>query len=137
MADWIVPHEQGTDKAPSGRHLAVPTEQVRRNKRLIIPRNQRPKGLGAKVFVLQTRKGPVLAQRLKQYARYQGPTLKGGPTRRRKSLGRTALMILYGLEPKARIRKQPTFFPPIQKVADRRLNANVRTEVARALATMK
>jgi hypothetical protein len=118
-ADWLLPHEEGKDKEPrSGQHLAVPTDQVRRNKRLIIPRGQRPKGLGSKVFMLQTRHGPVLAQRLKRGKR------KG-------------IVVLYGLERKVRIRKRPTFYPPIQKVVQRRLNFNVQREVEKALRTMR
>src|SRR5690349_11542675 len=38
MADWMERHETGTDKASiEGKSIAVPTDQVRRNKRFIIP----------------------------------------------------------------------------------------------------
>jgi hypothetical protein len=63
-ADWLQIHEDGGIKHAKGGRLAIPTENVRRNKRLIIPRNQRPKGLAGKAFVLMTKKGPVLAQRI-------------------------------------------------------------------------
>lgn len=118
-ADWIEPHETGKDKAPiKGRHVAVPTDQVRRNKRMIIPRGQRPPGLGGKAFVLQTKKGPVLAQRITRGKR------KG-------------LVVLYGLETKVRIRKRPTFAEPIEKVVKRRGERTIGESIDQALATMR
>jgi hypothetical protein len=118
MADWLEPHETGKDKQARGGQVAVPTENVRRNKRLIIPRGQRPKGLGSKAFVLQTKHGPVLAQRISR-----------GP--------RKGLVVLYGLERSVRIRKQSTFYEPIQKVVRRRLEHNVKRGIAHAFATAR
>ena len=117
-ADWLEPHETGRDKTARGGNVAVPTENVRRNKRMIIPRGQRPRGLGAKVFVLQTKNGPVLAQRI--------------------SRGKNAgIRILYGLERSVRIRKQSTFYAPIDRVVRRNLNRNVAEGITRAFATMR
>jgi hypothetical protein len=119
MADWLLPHEEGKDKAPiSGSNIAVPTENIRRNKRLIIPRGQRPRGLGAKVFILKTKHGPVLAQRLKRGAR------KG-------------LVVLYGLERKVHIKKQSTFYEPIERVVNKNLGKNIDAGITRAIATMR
>lgn len=117
-ADFIIPHVTGQDKTARGGNVAVPTENVRRNKRLIIQKGQRPKGLGAKAFVIQTRKGPVLVQRIT----------------RGKNKG---LRVLYGLEKKVRIRKQPIFHEPIEKVLKANLNRNVAAGIARAFATMR
>jgi hypothetical protein len=117
-ADWLIPHEEGKDKRAKDGRVAVPTDQVRRNKRLIIPRGQRPKGLGAKVFEMQTKRGKVLAQRLKR-----------GP--------RKGLVILYGLESRVRIERQSTFFDPIKKVVSRRLGKNIANGIRHALATAK
>lgn len=117
-ADWLEPHETGRDKTPRGGNLAVPTEAVRRNKRMIIPKAQRPKGLAAKAFVLQTKHGPVLAQRL----------VRGK---------RKGLIILYGLEPRVKIRKRSTFREPIEKVVSRHLKDNIRNGIANALRTMR
>jgi hypothetical protein len=118
-ADWIDRHETGTDKAPtSGRHVVVPTDQVRRNKRLIIPRGQRPPGLGTKAFVLQTKNGPVLAQRITRGKR------KG-------------LIVLYGLENKVKIRKVEVFEKPIEKVVGRRGQRIIEQSIVEALATMR
>lgn len=118
LADWLEPHETGTDKHARGGRVAVPTDQVRRNKRLIIPRGQRPKGLAAKAFVLQTKRGPVLAQRL----------MKGK---------RKGLIVLYGLEKTVKIKKNSTFYEPLEKVVKRRLHDNIRDGIKFALATMK
>jgi hypothetical protein len=100
------------------RTAAVPTDAVRRNKRLIIPRAQRPKGLGAKVFVLQSKHGPVLVQRIT----------------RGKNKG---LRVLYGLERRVRIRKRSTFYEPIERTVKRNLNRNVINGINRAFATMR
>lgn len=118
LADWLEPHETGRNKTPRGANLAVPTDQVRRNKRAIIARAQRPKGLADKVFVLQTKRGPVLAQRIKKGKR------KG-------------LVVLYGLEKQVRIRKQSTFYEPIDRVVRARLDRNVAEGITRAFATMR
>jgi hypothetical protein len=118
-ADWIERHETGTDKSPrEGHDIAVPTDQVRRNKRFIIPRGQRPKGLGSKAFVLQTKHGPVLAQRITRGKR------KG-------------LIILYGLERKVKIKKVDVFEKPIEKVVGRRGQRIIEQSIVEALATMR
>ena len=117
-ADWLEPHETGSDKTPRGKNLAVPTENVRRTKRMVIPRGQRPRGLGAKAFVMQTRRGPVLAERVT----------------RGKNKG---IRILYGLEKRVKIRKQSTFSEPIRKTVDRKLRKNINDSIAQALRTMR
>lgn len=117
-ADWLVPHEEGVDKRAQSGHLAVPTDQVRRTKRMIIPRGQRPKGLGEKVFRLRTKHGEVLAQRLKRGTR------KG-------------LIVLYGLEPSVKIKRQSTFYEPIKKVVDERLRRNIADGIRFAMATRR
>ena len=116
-ADWLEAHEEGTDKTGQGR-LVVPTDQVRRNKRMIIPRGQRPKGLASKAFILETKKGPVLAQRL----------MKGK---------RKGLIILYGLEKTVKIKKRSTFHEPIKKVVKSNLSDNIRNGIKMAFATAK
>lgn len=117
-ADWLEPHETGKDKTGRGGRIAVPTDQVRRNKRMIIPRGQRPKGLAGKIFEMQTRRGPVLAQRLTRGKR------KG-------------LIVLYGLERSVRIKRQSTFYTPIEKVVRQKLKGNVRDGIAHAFATAR
>jgi len=118
LADWLEPHEEGRDKTGRGGSVAVPTDQVRRNKRDIIPRGQRPKGLGPKAFKLMTKRGMVLAQRI-----HKGK--------------RKGLIVLFGLEKTVRIKKRSTFREPIQKVVDRRLRHNIFEGIRFAMATRK
>lgn len=118
LADWIEPHETGKDKTARGGNVAVPTENVRRNKRLIIPKAQRPRGMGDKLFVMQTRRGPVLAQRVT----------------RGKNKG---IRILYGLEKQVKIKKNSTFYEPIEKVVKGRLKQNIAAGIRFAMATRK
>ncbi len=118
-ADFLRRHEDGTDKtARGGGNVAVPTENVRRNKRLIIPKGQRPKGLGPKVFVMQTRRGPVLAQRITK-GRNKG------------------IKVLYGLEKQVAIKKQSTFEDPIRKVVKSNLKPNIAAGIRFAMATRR
>lgn len=118
-AGFLRPHEEGTAKTPlSGKSIAVPTENVRRNKRLIIPRGQRPKGLGGKAFVLETKHGPVLAQRITR-----------GP--------RKGLVVLYGLEPSVRIKKRSTFNEPARKAAKQHGPRFINEGIHYALKTAK
>lgn len=117
-ADWLEPHEEGRDKTGRGGDLAIPTQEVRRNKRDIISRANRPKGLGPKAFKLMTRRGPVLAQRMKRGSR------KG-------------LIILFGLEKTVKIKQRSTFYKPIKHIVDKNLKENIRSGVMKAFATMK
>jgi hypothetical protein len=117
-ADWLLLHEEGGDKHGRGGSLAVPTDEVRRTKRMIIPRGQRPKGLGAKAFKLMTKRGPVLAQRITRGKR------KG-------------LIILYGLEKSVHIKKRPTFYGPGQAAVNKFLERNVNKSISQALADIK
>jgi len=117
-ADWLEPHETGRDKTARSGRVAVPTDQVRRNKRQIIPQAQRPRGLKGKAFLIQTRKGPVLAQRIRR-----------GP--------RKGLVVLYGLESHVKIRKQSTFYEPIDKVVRRRGRAIIDREIGNAFQNMR
>lgn len=126
QADWLEIHEKGGTKTARGNgSLAIPTENVRRNKRQIIPRAQRPAALrGKNTFVMKTSKGRVLFQRFKRAV----GTYNGRPTK---------LKALYNLEPRARIRKQSTFFDPIDAVVKRRLRDNINDGLRKAFATMK
>jgi hypothetical protein len=117
-ADWL--HEEARKKEPlrSGGLLAIPTAQVRRTKRDIIQRSQRPKALAGKAFRLKTRNGPVLAK-------WQGR----GKNKK--------LVVLYRLKPSARIRKQSTLVEPTVKVFEKRFDKVFEQQLRRALATAK
>lgn len=119
-ADWLTGHEEGEDKRPTrlGGNLAIPTEDVRRTKRDIIQRGQRPRALAGKAFVLKTRNGPVLAK-------WQGR----GKNKR--------LVILYRLKSHARIRKQSTVVAPTVKVFEKRFNPAFEQQLRKAIATAR
>lgn len=119
QADWLEIHEQGGTKTARGGRLAIPTENVRRNKRQIIARANRPSALrGKRTFIIKTSKGDVLYQR-----KYYGK--------------RSVIVPLYNLEPRARIKKQSTFFDPIERIVKKNLHRNIEMEVRKALATMR
>lgn len=113
-ADWLALHEKSGTKTPKGRSLAVPTENVRRTKRQLITRAQRPKNL-KRAFVIKTRSGPVLFQRK----------------------NKRLIVALYNLEPKGRIRKASTVVEPTVKVAARRFGSNFGIALKKALETTR
>lgn len=117
-ADWLAIHEKGGDKTPrSGSSIAVPTAEVRRNKRMIIAKAQRPNALRDKrTFVLNTKNGRVLFQR-----KFKGK--------------RSKIVALYNLEPRVKVKKQSTFYEPIQEVVKKKLKDNIRDGIAKAFAT--
>lgn len=118
-ADWLNLHEEGGTKKPAGRNLAIPTQNVRRTKRDLIQKSQRPKALrGKRTFVLQTKNGPVLYQRKGKGKRSQ-------------------IVALYRLKPSARIKKQSTVAEPTLRVFGRRFDAIFERELTKALATAR
>lgn len=56
-APWMQMQETGGNKLPRRQHIALPTEQVRRSKKDLILKSQRPGALGAKLFHLKTDEG--------------------------------------------------------------------------------
>lgn len=118
-ADWLVLHEEGGTKKPAGSSLAIPTRNVRRTKRDMIRRTQRPKALrGKRTFVLPTKNGPVLFQR------------KGRGKR-------STVTALYRLKPSARIRRQSTVVEPTARVFERRFDAVFEGQLRRAFRTAR
>ncbi|HEY0545305.1 MAG TPA: hypothetical protein VGC91_08025 [Pyrinomonadaceae bacterium] len=118
-ADWLTLHETGGTKTPTGNAIAIPTENVRRTKRDIIQKSQRPGALrGKRDIVLMTRNGPVLFQR-----------------RGRK--GNTKLVPLYRLEPRAKIKKESTLVEPTEKIVQTKLGDNFYKALQNALATAR
>ena len=64
-APWMQLQESGGTKSPKGRHLAIPTTNVRRTKRDLISKPQRPQALGSKAFHIKTKAGAeMLAMRI-------------------------------------------------------------------------
>jgi hypothetical protein len=118
LADWLEKHETGGVKMPKGTHVSIPQWKIRpRGSTKKIMTQQRVKALLAsgKAFVFESEKGPVVA--------------------REGRVGR--LEILYGLERSVKIRKQSTFYEPINKVVRQRLNRNIKDGIAFALRTMR
>lgn len=130
-ADWLVPHETGATKTPHGRaRFAVPTEAVGRGGRRI-PASRKPRNL-KNSFVLQTKRGPVLFQRLygNRAGKFTARKIKRGGTG-------TQIVPMYGLEGSVKIKKRSTFYEPIRKVCEKRLAEEVREGIHNALRTMR
>jgi hypothetical protein len=117
--DALEKFETGKDKTPRGAHLAIPTGNVRRNKRQIIQRSQRPGALrGKRTFVIPTRSGPVLFQR-----KYKGK--------------RSRVIALYNLETRARIRKNSPVIEPALKSIRANLNKNFLESLDQAMKSAR
>lgn len=97
-ADWLVLHAEGGTKTARGR-IAIPTAEVKRSKRDIITRANRPRNVKGS-FLIHTSKGDAIAVR------------KGKGKRSR-------LVILYWLEKQAKIKKVFDFYEIGKKVYDR------------------
>jgi hypothetical protein len=113
-ADWLALHETGGTKTPQGQHLAVPTDNVRRTKRQIITRSQRPRNL-KRSFVIQTAHGPVLFQRK----------------------NKKTIVALYDLEPRVKIKKESTVIAPTIETVQKRFDAIFEKNLANAVKTAK
>lgn len=135
-ADWIEPHERGGMKKARGGNVAIPQPFIRpKGSTKKIVSRLKPRNL-KRTFVLKTKSGPVLYQRVKSYAKHQGPTLSGKVTRRRTRTG-SDIQAVYAFERGVRIRKQSTFYEPIEKVVKRRLGRNIDDGLVKAFATMR
>jgi hypothetical protein len=116
-ADWL--HEETRPKIPFGNYIAIPTKNVRRSKRDIIQKGQRPKNL-RRAFVIKTRK--------------QGVAML---FQRRGRGKRSEIVAMYKLIPRALIRKQSTLVEPTVKVFERRFDKVFESQLRRALATAR
>lgn len=119
-ADWLKPHEEGEDKVPAGEFLAIPSSNVRRTKRDIVQKSQRPKALrGKRDVVLPLKKGGF------------------GLFQRRGKGKRSRLVFLYRLTRRARIRRQPTFVPPVVRTFEREFDRTFERNLREAIRTAK
>lgn len=128
-APWMRLHETGGIKTAPGKRLAVPFEEkqgsrpgvvfgVKRSKKDLIPKSQTPSGLGGKAFKIKGSKGDLLAIR----------------TGRGK---RSVLRIMYGLEPKANIKKRLQFAETAQQVVAQVWRKNFEEAIDYALRTAR
>jgi len=128
-APWMQLQETGGIKRAQGKRLAVPFEQktgnrpgvvfgVKRTKRDLIMKSQKPQALGSKAFVIKGRRGDLLATR----------TGKGK---------RSVLRILYGLETQANVPARLRFAETAQEVVDRGWRRTFEEAIAFALRTSR
>lgn len=119
-APWLTKFLRGAPggievNLPRGKFLAVPTVNVKRTKRDLIKKGQRPRDFMGKSDVLlplKSGKGFVLFQYVK------GPVPRGVfASRTRNKSGR--LVAMYILTPIARIRQRDIFLGPARKIINR------------------
>jgi hypothetical protein len=115
-ADWLILQQTGGTKSPKRKAIAVPTTNVRRTKRDIIQKGQRPRNL-KNAFIIKTSKGPALA--------------------RRTGKKRYPIKIMYFLEPNVKIRKRRTFFEPVSDTFKRRFFKTFADALANAVKSAK
>lgn len=124
-ADWLekfLKEPQGiVVKLPQGEFIAIPTSNVRRTKRDIIQKAQRPNALRGKrdeLLPMKSGKGFILAQR-----RGKGP--------------RSKLVVLYVLVPRAKIPQKDILFGPTRRVFQNRFAAIYEKQLQKAFATAR
>lgn len=117
-ADWLIPHETGEDKvAQGGGMLAIPMVgrgRARPTRGSKVRADLKPRALGGRGVVIETRRGPVLFARQDR-----------------------RLVAFYGLERRARIRKRSTVIEPTIETVVRNFGDNLGTAIAEALRTAK
>ncbi|HEX8499289.1 MAG TPA: hypothetical protein VF659_01765 [Pyrinomonadaceae bacterium] len=117
-ADWLIPHETGEDKVASGGGmLAIPLVgrgRPRPSQGAKVRSDLKPRALGRRGVVVETRRGPVLF---------------GRQDRR--------LVAFYGLERRARIRKRSTVIEPTVQTFGRNFGDNLAEAITEALRTAK
>lgn len=119
-ADWLIPHEEGEDKVPEGRHLTVPSTNVRRTKRDIVARAQRPRALRGKRDLVLPLKGGGL----------------GLFQRRGRGKG-SKLVFLYTMARRARIRRQPTVVEPTVRTFEKKFDGLLEKNLREAFRTAR
>lgn len=113
-AYWLVPHETGGLKTPSlGDFLAIPTAAIQPNRAEIIPQSKRPKNLDD-AFVLNTKRGPTLFQRINDQ-----------------------LQAVYKLVKSVRVEKRSTIVEPTIRVVDNEFAPTFYSKLLEAIRTAK
>jgi len=124
-ADWLekfVQEPAGSFilKTPKGEFLAIPTKNVRRTKRDLIQKSQRPAALlGKRDFIIVTKRGlHILFQR--------------------RGRGKSSQMVaLYFLVPHAKIKEKDFLGPPTERIFGQRFEAIFEEQVAKAFASAR
>lgn len=108
--------EEGGIKLPSGTFIAVPARGVRRTKRDLVQKSQKPLAL-KNAFIATTRSGrKAIFQRVGR-----------GRSRR--------VRVMYFLIPRAEIEEKPTFTSTVPRVLERDFSNTLFREFRNALAT--
>lgn len=117
-ADWLIPHETGEDKvAQGGGLLAIPMVgrgRPRPTRGSKVRADLKPRALGDRAVVIETRRGPILFARQDR-----------------------RLVAFYGLERRVRIRKRSTVIEPTVQTVARNFDDNLAKAIAEALRTAK
>lgn len=117
-ADWLIPHETGEDKVASGGGLlAIPLVgrgRPRPSHGAKVRADLKPRALGGRGVVIETRRGPVLFARQDR-----------------------RLVAFYGLERRVRIRKRSTVIEPTVQTFAKNFGGNFAEAIAEALRTAK
>jgi hypothetical protein len=117
-ADWLIPHETGEDKVASGGGLlAIPLAgrgRPRPSHGAKVRADLKPRALGGRGVVIETRRGPVLFARQDR-----------------------RLVAFYGLERRAKIRRRSTVIEPTVQTVGQNFGDNLAEALAEALRTAK
>jgi hypothetical protein len=116
-ARFLQLHETGGTKIPYKNFLAIPTSNARKTPQSKIPKALMPGAL-KNAFIIVSHGVRLLCVR------------KGRGRR-------NAVVPMYVLVKRSKIKQQSTFYEPIEKVVNRRLSKNVAESVALALSELK
>lgn len=118
-ADWLTLHEEGGAKIPKGQHIAVPTSNVRRTKRDIIQRSQRPRNL-KRSFIIKTRKRGI------------------DMIFQRRGRGKTSeIFAMYKLVPRAKIKENSTITEQTMKIVEKNFDDILFLKLVQAFRTAR
>lgn len=119
-ADWLTLHEEGGIKTPQGHFIAIPTKNVRRSKKQIVQKGQRPRALmGKRDFLITTKAGRVVL--FQRTGRGKASKIKA----------------MYVMVPRSSIKKHSTILSPTEKVIQQRFGENFSKALKRAIATAR
>jgi len=129
--------DQGGTKIPFGKHLAIPTENVRPNKTALIPKALLPGNL-KNSFIITAKSGVkllcvrgALGQNAKGRQRLLGKNLL-----KKAGVGKS-LLVMYVLVRRARIRRTDFFEKTAEYYTKRWLSVHIKNGIKYAFATAK
>lgn len=136
-AMWMQRQEEGGIKTPHGKMLAIPTMNVRRTKRDLIPVSQRPRALiGGQTVVINTKSGKKEKYYKKNKNAFIGP-MKSGKLAIWLRQGTGHKKMMYVLIPKAKVSPRLFFYATTNKTIAERFHANFWFCFKEAIRTAK